>query len=270
LTFHGALLAAAWQEPAPMASIGVEVMTIEITLGATTAAGLAPTPGESEAQPVAPAEVSKADEEVAQQSKLATVLPQEVPVAAQEAAPELKPQEPQPVEPQVTISETARVEVPTPPVEDKPPEPVTPEIQKPLPPVQTQQRAPEPRRVAAPTAKKSSQKQRAAAAPSNPASGVGRGRSDSMANYNGMGAAHLARPKRYPADAQRAGSPGAASVSFSIDGGGRVTSVRLARGSGTPSIDQEVVAMVRRASPFPAPPDGRGKSFTVPVRFNIR
>ena len=136
--------------------------------------------------------------------------------------------------------------------------------------MQTQRRAPEPKRVAAPTEKKSAQKQRVAAAPSNSASGVGRGRSDNMANYNGLVSAHLARHKRYPADAQRAGSTGVASVSFNLDGSGRVTSVRLAQGSGMASIDQEVVAMVRRASPFPAPPDGRGKSFTVPVRFNMR
>jgi len=28
--------------------------------------------------------------------------------------------------------------------------------------------------------------------------------------------------------------------------------------------------MARRASPFPAPPDGKGRNFTVPVRFNLR
>ena len=271
LALHGALLAVFWHEPKPMASVGVEIMTIEITLGATTVAGLAPTPGESEAQPVSPAEVSKTEQEVVEQSKLATVMPQEVPVAAQEAAPELKPQEPRPVEPQVRISETAKVEIPITPVEEKPPDPVTQVIEKPTPPVQTKERAPEPKRIAAPTEKKSSQKQqRTAAAPSNPASGIGRGRSDNMVNYYGLVSAHLARHKRYPTDAQRAGTTGVATVSFSLDGGGRVTSVRLANGSGIASIDQEVVAMVRRASPFPAPPDGRGQNFTVPVRFNMR
>ena len=70
--------------------------------------------------------------------------------------------------------------------------------------------------------------------------------------------------------ARSAGSQGVATVSFSIDGGGRVTSARLAGGSGNPAIDQEVVAMARRASPFPAPPDGKGRNFTVPVRFNLR
>jgi TonB family protein len=48
-----------------------------------------------------------------------------------------------------------------------------------------------------------------------------------------------------------------------------VTSARLARGSGIASIDQEVQAMVRRASPFPAPPAGHTQSFTVPVSFRL-
>ena len=72
-----------------------------------------------------------------------------------------------------------------------------------------------------------------------------------------------------PSDARSRGDQGTATVSFGLDGGGRVTSARLARGSGVASIDQEVQAMVRRASPFPAPPDGRPRSFTVPVAFRL-
>jgi hypothetical protein len=36
------------------------------------------------------------------------------------------------------------------------------------------------------------------------------------------------------------------------------------------SLDQEVEAMVRRASPFPAPPAGHAMTFTVPVSFQLR
>ena len=42
------------------------------------------------------------------------------------------------------------------------------------------------------------------------------------------------------------------------------------RGSGVASIDAETQAMVRRASPFPAPPSGRSMTFTVPVRFYLQ
>jgi periplasmic protein TonB len=48
-----------------------------------------------------------------------------------------------------------------------------------------------------------------------------------------------------------------------------VMSVRLAHGSGIASIDAEVQAMVRRASPFPPPSGGRSQSFTVPVSFRL-
>ncbi len=276
LLLHGALLAAFWQEPPPMASIGIEVMTVELTLGATAAAGLAPTPGEQEVQAVQSAEAVAPDDAETRQSQVATLQSQEVPVAAQDTAPDAKPQEtPQEMqtaepgpqeplpEPQVTMSE---VPAQTKPVE-KPPEEA---VQKP-PQVPAAQPAPERKRIAAPTKKMAEQKNtRAAATPTDAASGIGRGRSDLSANYNGMVAAHLARYKQYPAAARSAGTQGTAAVSFTIDGGGRVTSARLARSSGNSALDQEVVAMARRASPFPRPPDGQGRNFTVPVRFNLR
>jgi protein TonB len=270
LALHAALLAMFWQDTRPMASIGIEVMTVEITLGATTAAGLAQTPSEQEAQAASPSEEREQEEPTTEQSKVATVMPQEVPVAAQETAPELKPQETtpeaqtdelKPQEQQATLAESAAQ--PT----EKPPE----QTQPPRPQVQAVQKAPERRRIAAPTDKNAAQKkQRTAAVASDAASGIGRGRSDNSANYNGIVAAHLARFKQYPAAARSAGSQGVATVSFALDGGGRVTSARLAGTSGNPAIDQEVVAMARRASPFPAPPDGKGRNFTVPVRFNLR
>lgn len=272
LILHGGLLAIFWHAPKPMASIGIEVMTVEITLGATTAAGLAPTPGEQEALAVAPSEQPTQDEPVPEQSRAATVMPQEVPVAAVETAPEVKreeaPAETQTVEPQAQTAEMAVTETASVTRQDEtPPE----HTEQPRPQVTTAQTAPERKRIAAPTDKKTTQKkQHAAATPTTAASGIGRGRSDNSANYNGTVAAHLARYKQYPASARSSGAQGIATVSFSIDGGGRVTSARLARGSGNPAIDQEVVAMVRRASPFPAPPDGRARNFTVPVRFNLR
>ena len=271
LMLHSALLAIFWQEPKPMASIGIEVMTVEITLGATTAAGLAPTPGEQEALAVAPSEQPPQDQPVTEQSRATTVMPQEVPVASVETTPEVKREEappevqtvePQPPETAVTESAASTQLAERPPERTEQPRPKQ---------VTAAQTAPERKRIAAPTDKKTTQKkQHAAATPSTAASGIGRGRSDNSANYNGMVAAHLARYKQYPAAARSAGTQGLATVSFTIDGSGRVTAARLARGSGNAAIDQEVVAMARRASPFPAPPDGRGRNFTVPVRFNLR
>jgi len=135
-------------------------------------------------------------------------------------------------------------------------------------PVKDAKPAPERRRVDAPTKQKAT-KEAKASNPSTAASNVGIGRSSNDTNYRGLVSAHLARHKQYPADARARGDGGTAAVTFSLSGSGSVTSVRLARGSGVASIDQEVQAMVRRANPFPAPPDGRSVSFTVPVSFRL-
>jgi protein TonB len=306
IAIHGLVLLGFLQPPKPLASIGIEAITVEVVLGGHSAAGLATTPGENEVQAATRAQEQVLDAQQREQERLATQSPQSIPIAPQEAAPEIvtssvppqlapalaeihppqdevRPQQP----PAETRTEVAAIEtlspqatetlsaVMQPEVADAvtmpQPErqkPVPPKTQEPKPPAKTT--APQRKRIAAPTAKNTSQQQRTAALPSSAASGVGRGRSDLSSNYQGRVSAHLARHKRYPADAQRAGSQGVATVTFSLDGGGRVTGVQLTRGSGIASIDQEVVAMVRRASPFPPPPDGRGRSFTVPVRFNLR
>jgi protein TonB len=268
LALHSGLLVMFWHQPKPMASIGIEAMTVEITLGATTLAGVEASPNPQEAQPASSSE-ERAQEEptVTEQSRVATVMPQEVPVAAQEVAPEAKPQEapaeaqavdPKPQEQTETAAaETAALTEPT------------ERTQQPRPPVQAVQEAPERKRIEAPTNKKAAQKkQQAAAQSSNSASGVGIGRSDRNVNYAGMVRAHLVRYKQPPSGAR--GGTGVATVSFSLDASGRVTSARLASSSGNPALDQEVVAMARRASPFPRDPDGKGGSFTVSVRFEVR
>jgi protein TonB len=264
-----------WQSPPPLASIGIEAITVDVVLGSTTAAGLATAPSENEVQVAAPSPAQSAAHQY-DAAPLATELPQDVATAARETAPEEKQEQAQEktaeTNEQIAVMETPRVDVPVPLA----PPPVLDTIEATLEPSQpttaapTPEPAPERKRIDAPTAKKAMQQKQTAAPAPNAASGVGVGRSDTSANYNGRIAAHLARHKQYPAAARAAGSQGIATVSFSLDGGGRVTSVRLARGSGIASIDQEVVAMVRRASPFPPPPDGRGRNFTVPVRFNLR
>ena len=75
------------------------------------------------------------------------------------------------------------------------------------------------------------------ARPSRAASNVGRGQSGGDANYNGRVAAHLARHKRFPPDAQSERSHGTAVVSFRLDGGGRVITVALVGSSGVPALD---------------------------------
>ncbi|MCB1353329.1 MAG: energy transducer TonB [Rhodobacteraceae bacterium] len=82
--------------------------------------------------------------------------------------------------------------------------------------------------------------------------------------------AHLERRKRYPSGARRRHEEGVAQVRFRIDAQGHVLGVALARSSGFPELDAEVLAMVRRASPVPAPPPGAPLDLTVPVQFRVR
>lgn len=96
-----------------------------------------------------------------------------------------------------------------------------------------------------------------------------RGRAD-LSSYQARLAAHLRRYRTYPPEA-RAG--GTARVAFTVDAAGRVIDVRLAGSSGHAALDEAAVAMVRRASPFPAIPPSLGLprlAITVPVRFGTR
>ena len=137
------------------------------------------------------------------------------------------------------------------PVERKPePKPVQTAPPKP---VKDAKPAKEPHRIAAPTREKAAREAKAST-PSTAANNVGVGRSDRDTNYPGLVSAHLRRHQHYPSDARSRGDQGTGTVSFSLDGGGRVTRVALGRGTGSASLDQELQAMVRRASPFEGTP----------------
>lgn len=213
LLLHSAVIFAFLGHSKPQASVGLESISVEVVLGAQTAAGLASAPSESEA-------------------------------AASEATSEPTPPEPE-------VAATAP-DTPQPAVEAEAIKRSKP-VEKPRP------QKIQPKRQATTTAPASAA-----------SSGIGQGRSSADSNYLGLVAAHLARHKRFPPEASSAGRTGIAAVTFVIDGQGHVVSAQLARSSGVPSLDAETQEMVRRASPFPAPPSGQGTSFTVPVNFSLR
>jgi protein TonB len=100
-----------------------------------------------------------------------------------------------------------------------------------------------------------------------PVEGAASATAASRASWRGTLLAHLNRYKRFPGGA----NPGTVQVSFSIDRSGRVLTARLVRGSGDALLDEEAVAMIRRASPVPAPPEGLGGgtiALAVPVKFS--
>jgi periplasmic protein TonB len=86
-------------------------------------------------------------------------------------------------------------------------------------------------------------------------------------------AQRLERNKSYPRAARERGETGEVELAFSIDREGHVISSRIVKGSRYAALDQEAMATVRRAQPFPPPPaglNGQKFDFTVPVKFNIR
>ncbi|MFI5011246.1 MAG: energy transducer TonB [Hyphomicrobiales bacterium] len=87
--------------------------------------------------------------------------------------------------------------------------------------------------------------------------------------YGGQVKSHLNAYKHYPESARSRGAQGRPSVSFSLDASGRVTSVSLSHSSGQADLDAEAVAMVRRASPFPAPPPGANRTFNAGIDFGL-
>lgn len=130
----------------------------------------------------------------------------------------------------------------------------------------------------APPKKKAPRQQRAASGTSGERAGSSGRRTDTagradISSYRGRVLSHLRRYQRYPAEAERAGIHGTASVTFVIGANGAVRSVRLARSSGSGVLDREALAMVRRASPFPPFPSNLRSSsmaFNVPVAFARR
>jgi protein TonB len=84
----------------------------------------------------------------------------------------------------------------------------------------------------------------------------------------------LERNKRYPAAAQARREQGVAQVVFSLDRQGRVLDSRIQRSSGAALLDEEAVALIRRAQPFPPWPargfSGERVLLTVPIRFNLK
>jgi periplasmic protein TonB len=90
------------------------------------------------------------------------------------------------------------------------------------------------------------------------------------AEYQQAVMARLSAVKHYP-DAARDRAPhGVAVVSFSIGASGSVGAVSIAQSAGDPALDAEAVATVRRASPFPAPPNGAPRTYSAPLSFRVR
>jgi len=88
--------------------------------------------------------------------------------------------------------------------------------------------------------------------------------------YLSLLASHLERYKRYPRAARRQHQTGIAYLAFTMDREGRVLSARIERSSGHEVLDEEVMAMIRRAEPLPPPPPDVPVKLIVPMSFTLR
>jgi TonB family protein len=82
----------------------------------------------------------------------------------------------------------------------------------------------------------------------------------------------LERNKRYPESSLSSREQGVAQIFFSIDRQGGVVDSRVEHSSGAAALDEEALALVRRAQPFPKPPSklvGERVDLVVPIRFYL-
>jgi protein TonB len=109
--------------------------------------------------------------------------------------------------------------------------------------------------------------------PPTPATALPRPSAARVASWHRQIVLQIERHKGYPAAAQARHQTGIAQLAFTINRQGRVMASRVVQSSGHPLLDQETIATVQRAQPFPLPPPnmpGETFDFTVPMRFNIK
>lgn len=98
--------------------------------------------------------------------------------------------------------------------------------------------------------------------------GIGRG---DLGSYLGNARLRIEKAKRYPREARRRGWEGKVVLCFQIDLKGEVSQIRLIHSSGYQDLDDEGIATIRRASPFPPPPlkDQNRLEVEVPLVFKL-
>jgi protein TonB len=168
------------------------------------------------------------------------------------------------------------------------PRPEAPKAEKPVKKIE-KKRATEKKEPAKPREQKSAEK-RAAGSGGNAKADARRGETDGQANGktaarskggNRRSAAGNAAVSNYPGKivsklrraARRQKLQGEVRVAFTVSASGSVGGVRVVRSSGSPALDNAAIETVRRAAPFPAIPEGAGRSswpFTVPLKFTER
>ena len=90
--------------------------------------------------------------------------------------------------------------------------------------------------------------------------------------YGGLLTKEISKHKQYPKVAQMRGWQGEVLLELQLDGNGNMLSAKVKNSSSYEALDKQALEMVKKASPFPAPPDAlKGRSFVilVPIPFRL-
>ena len=103
---------------------------------------------------------------------------------------------------------------------------------------------------------------------------TGGGNPEIEANYIAVLLNKLKKYKRYPSVAKRRGQEGVVELAFSVDEQGQLLSYEIVSASDYKSLNKAVEKMIKRAAPFPPPPEDLLKgssqfSYRVPVEFEL-
>ena len=82
-----------------------------------------------------------------------------------------------------------------------------------------------------------------------------------VSNYPGQVMRRISRVPR-----PRTSAKGAAVVQFTIAANGGLASAGIARSSGSAALDQAALAVVRKAQPFPRPPSGARRGYSIKIK----
>lgn len=107
------------------------------------------------------------------------------------------------------------------------------------------------------------------------ASAIGTGRDALLAQATWQKSllSHLNTHKRYPAEARARAQQGTAKVQFRIDRAGKVVDATVLASAGSGVLDAEALAVLKRSSPLPAPPEsmtGEIITLILPIQFHIK
>lgn len=82
-------------------------------------------------------------------------------------------------------------------------------------------------------------------------------------NFPGLVNRHLARIRK-----PRMNRSGNTDISFVLDASGRISSISVVRSSGHQQVDRAALNMIRRAAPFPKPPPGAQRRFSILIEID--